>query len=761
MKNLYLILFSLFFNTFYCQYIQINDQYTAQQLVEDILINSPCASISNIKISGANFTNGNQSYGYFSKNGSNFPFADGVILSTGKAILSEGPNTFLQDMNAPGWKGDSDLEKALGLSSGSTVNATIIEFDFLPIANKMSFEYLFASEEYHDTAQCIYSDGFAFLLKKVGDPDSSYQNLALIPNTNIPVQVTTIHPAVPKGCPAQNEQYFGGYNNSSTSAINFNGQTVVLTAKANVTPGVTYHIKLVIADEANYRYDSAIFLGGGSFKVETDLGEDRLLSNDHPLCEKETLTLDASQPNATGFKWFKDGIPLPGETNHTYTITPESGSGTYSVEVTLSSTSCISTGKIQVEYSTVPAASTVPLNGCDYDNDGKAFFNLNNAKSAIISQPENYNFTFYKQNPETNPNAQLISGDLSHYQNSTNPESVFAKVENEYGCWKVSEIKLIVNPAAISQTTSLPECDTTGNGAASFDLKSNFPNTTFYSSLTDLERENNPLPSPFTSSGTTIYGLQSNGTSCGEVIKINLIISPYAGPSTSQNIVTCPRDISPKKPYTLTALPGYFSYKWNTGQTGQTLSITQPGTYVATVFNQQGCSFTQTFNVSFSQAPNIISIKVDGSTLEAITDIKGDFEYSLDQIQWQTSPIFKQLSSGTYTIYVRTLNTKCMGGSKQAVIFFIPNFFSPNGDGINDEWTITGFDIYPDATIKVFNRYGKLLLDKKPNGKIFHWDGKSNGTTLPQDSYWYVVKLNDEFILTGWIMIKNYNNTGS
>ncbi len=60
---------------------------------------------------------------------------------------------------------------------------------------------------------------------------------------------------------------------------NFNGQTVVLTAQSDVIPSVTYHIKLVIADEGNYRYDSAIFLGGGSFNFGGSIGDYRLNCN--------------------------------------------------------------------------------------------------------------------------------------------------------------------------------------------------------------------------------------------------------------------------------------------------------------------------------------------------------------------------------------------------------------------------------------------------------------------------------------------------
>ena len=62
----YLYSLFLFFSCFVsAQYIQVNDNYTAQQLVQDVLINSSCATVSNFSVSGGNFGNGVQSYGYF------------------------------------------------------------------------------------------------------------------------------------------------------------------------------------------------------------------------------------------------------------------------------------------------------------------------------------------------------------------------------------------------------------------------------------------------------------------------------------------------------------------------------------------------------------------------------------------------------------------------------------------------------------------------------------------------------------------------
>ena len=85
-------------------------------------------------------------------------------------------------------------------------------------------------------------------------------------------------------CPPANEAYFDAFNTGKSYPTTYDGQTKVLTAQSVVTPGTLYHIKLVIADEGNGRFDSGIFLRAGSFISEKDLGTDRLIATGNPLC---------------------------------------------------------------------------------------------------------------------------------------------------------------------------------------------------------------------------------------------------------------------------------------------------------------------------------------------------------------------------------------------------------------------------------------------------------------------------------------------
>ena len=85
--------------------------------------------------------------------------------------------------------------------------------------------------------------------------------------------------------------------------------------------------------------------------------------------------------------------------------------------------------------------------------------------------------------------------------------------------------------------------------------------------------------------------------------------------------------------------------------------------------------------------------------------------------------------------------------------FFIPSLFTPNGDGIHDDWEIDGLNAYPDIVVKVFNRWGQLLFESV--GYADRWDGTHNGNELPEATYYYIIDLNNsDEPLNGTINIK-------
>ena len=760
-KNIFIILlFVVAFQSAKAQYITVDDNQSVEDLVQNILINSSCANVSNITVSGWAFTNGN-SYGYFNRGSSTFPFQDGVVITNGRAVSAIGPNTSILSEGPSDWGGDQDLEQAI--NENNTVNATVIEFDFLPFANKISFDYIFSSEQYLSNPrsnQCNYSDGFAFLLKEVGG-QNEYTNLAVVPGTSVPVKIPTVRGSGTI-CPPANEIYFDAFNGNE-HPTNFNGQTKILKAQSSVTPGVLYHIKLVIADQGNNLYDSAIFLGGGSFSVETDLGEDRILSSNNPLCENETLSLDATTPNAIGYKWYRNNILLPSETQATYTIDEF---GVYKVEVIFNPT-CSSFGEIVVEYSANPVPNNITLTQCDTDSDGIAVFNLTEANATIIGSNVNSVTPQYFLTYADASTIQNTITNFASFQNTIPNQVIYARLENTYGCFGISEVTLATSTTSIVIPT-IPLCDEDGtpdgitvinlNDEVSPIILTNFAGTglqvSYYASVADAQTQSNALPTlytnpiPFTSQ---LFARVSDGITCLGVLPITLQINTFV----PANFETEELSLCEEESYFIEVSSIFESYLWNTGEVTPRIIITETGTYTVTVTNIQGCRATKTFIITPSGVATITSIAIfdfagSQNTVQINYTGLGDYQFSLDGNYFQNSPIFTNVLPGEYLVVVKDTNG-C--GSVYQLIYVLdyPRFFTPNGDGFNDIWEIKNLN-QPDSKIYIFNRYGQFIKEILSNQK--GWDGTFEGSNLPASDYWFSLFLENGRNIKGHFSLK-------
>ena len=326
--------------------------YSVEELVTEVLIDSECNQAFNVTSStGIDFgsTNG---IGYFEANGSSWPFENGLIMTSGDVANAAGPESGVLVDGTYAWPGDGDLEAFIpGLNAGDTNNASIIEFEFVPVSNSMSFDFIFAAEEY-GTFQCTFTDAFAFLLT---DSSGNTSNLAIVPGTDDPISVLTVRDDQYNGsCESVNAEWFANYYGPGglpplTSPTNFIGHTEVMTATATVIPNEVYTIKLVVADDGDTIYDSAVFIDGGSFDIgQLDLGEDILVSSGNALCEGQEIVLDAGAlPNNSSIEWFMDGTLLEGETGVTLTVTE---TAFYSAIITVDNTDCAYGDDILVEF---------------------------------------------------------------------------------------------------------------------------------------------------------------------------------------------------------------------------------------------------------------------------------------------------------------------------------------------------------------------------------------------------------------------------
>ncbi|WP_104736253.1 T9SS type B sorting domain-containing protein [Hanstruepera ponticola] len=775
MKNYWFLLALITSLVSWSQNVLVDAQtYSPQQLIEDILVDSNCITNVNVtNVVGGDFGGSDLSYGYFDASGSSFPFQSGVVLSTGRLNNVQGPNTSLSDDDAPNWVGDNDLESVL--QDSNTLNATIIEFDFEAVANQISFRYIFASEEYQEgnNNTCQYSDLFGFLIRPSGT--TQYENIAIVPGTDTPIKVTTVHSGIPGsgGCDPINEAYFGSWNDSS-APINFNGQTTVLTAVADVIPDATYHVKLVIADHVNYRYDSAVFLEAGSFQLTSDLGPDRLIANYNALCPDETLELDATQANADNYTWFQNGVELAAETNATFEVDQP---GSYEVEVTINGT-CIAYGAIEIEYASDPIVFDTTLVACDIDFDGFTTYNLWNTVADITDNDPNLSIVdfFETQAGAEGSDAGLIANPSS-YDNTSIGQTVYARVVNRNGCISVAEVILDIANNPVSLDT-FPACDDNNDGITVFsivDLENHIlsnpdvPNTaniTFYASEADLINQSNPIINGYENLNNPysdeLFVQISNNNNCFAYTTLQVVVFDSPEIALDESAIYCLNEY----PQTITLEAGTsnqnnLTYQWflngtDLQITSENIQINEVGTYTVVATNPNNCSISRDILVNPSNIATIENIEVndgvENNTITVSVSGEGDYEYALDNGVYQDEPFFDNVLADTHVLLIRDKNG-CGVITEEVAVFGFPKFFTPNGDGINDTWNPKGISAKTIAVrIKIFDRYGKLL--KEINASDSSWDGTFNGKPQITDDYWYQAVLPNGKTFNGHFTLK-------
>ena len=191
-------------------------------------------------------------------------------------------------------------------------------------------------------------------------------------------------------------------------------------------------------------------------------------------------------------------------------------------------------------------------------------------------------------------------------------------------------------------------------------------------------------------------------------------------------------------------------YLWSTSEISRIITVGTAGIYTVTV-TKNGCSNVRTFTVIQKNAPVISNIDTTNGIITIEVIQPGDYEYSLDDMMYQDSNVFPNEISGIKTAHVRE-KTGCGFDSEVFSLIRMPEYFTPNGDGYNDTFDVSGLSYFPGATISIFNQYGKfvkMLTSTNPA-----WNGTFNGKMLTADDYWYRVDLGNGKIFIGHFTLK-------
>ncbi len=441
---------------------------------------------------------------------------------------------------------------------------------------------------------------------------------------------------------------------------------------------------------------------------------------------------------------------------------------------------CLGLGHhITLHVERIPIIQPRTYTQCDDNQDGQFAFNTTNLQSDVLNGLSNVTLSYWDAN--NNP----LSSPLPNPFNTTSQViRVRATNNTTSACYFESTITFKVDdlPEAFLIPTSLTAvCDDEANpinqnGLYSFDTSS-FQNRilgTQTGMIVNYYDANNnplssPLPNPFISSTQNIRVEVINplNTICKAYTTIPLVVYPvpeielYGEDLICSNNPLFTKEIKAGLIDESTILN--YTYQWYlnnnaiSGATNYTLIVNTEGTYTVVVTNSNGCVRTRTITVTASNSATIENIQIvdlsDENSVTVLVTGLGDYEYSLDNENWQTSNIFSNIEAGIYTVYVKDTNG-CGIEKEEISVLGIPKYFTPNGDGFNDYWNVKGMNrrLNAETIIYIFDRYGKLITQIKPLTP--GWDGTCNGNQMPSSDYWYSVQLEDGRVLKGNFSLK-------
>jgi gliding motility-associated-like protein len=462
-------------------------------------------------------------------------------------------------------------------------------------------------------------------------------------------------------------------------------------------------------------------------------------------------------------------------------------------------TNCFNTTSFNVVITPLPIViAAVTLKQCDTDTDLITDFNLTEA-NVLISNQSNLTFTYHASQLDAQNDVAPLTN-TSNY-NSANNGLVWARIENADGCFRTAQIDLQVSATQIPATFQkiiLEECDDfidlndpDTDGIDYFDftgptnsfayatstildpfLDSANLTVTYYTSEAQALAEANPIdttdPDGFRNTVPNLQNIwvridsNTNNDCVGLGQYLDLKVNPLPNFDIIDYKLLCVQPGSGAGSFPINATPitpGNYSYSWtptnpNTtgGQQNAIFNASASGIYKVVVTNTATlCSKEDEMELFVSSAPNSVKLELVSeifssglATIQAeVIGGFGSYEFSLNQVDWQTSPVFTNLPNGIYTVYAKDVNG-CLPIKQSNTVTTIsyPNYFTPNGDTYNDTWNISGLTPEFKAKIYIFDRYGKLIKEINPYAS--GWDGKINSEEVPSTDYWFKIEYTED-----------------
>jgi len=704
MKKILILPFVLFLHQCYGQLI-VDNAITPEEAVATILGEGIIAT--NITFSGA----ANQ-IGTFNSEAANVGINTGLIMGTGDVINALGPNSGTSNSEGGGFFGasDPDIDDLDGLTHN---DAAILEFDFIATGDTVTFKYVWASDEYPEfsgAGSCgNVSDVFGFFLSGPGISGpftGGAENIALIPGSSDFVSIFNLN----AGCDGQAtpgdsdcnycEYYiFNGDDGSglgtlppystTNTYIEYDGLTVVLTAVAALQCGQTYHIKLVLADVSDTAYDSAVFIEENSFSSN---GAVNVAIANPPIPDWPSSTM-AEGCIYGAFEVFEDD-PLTLDT----LVMSYGGTATNGVDFAMvSDTIFIPIGQLSVVVDVVPVEDGI--------TEGTETFTIS--------------FPFYNACNEL--------------------DTAFAEVQI------VEQLPIALNPLP-DLVLCLDEVHTVtlnaSDGFEPFHYAWNTGDTT----------------STIVVDAYQVYEVSVTDF-CGQEETESFEVTPPASPTMTvdpEELFICPGASESATANPVGGSPPY-QYQWTGSSSTSATAAFQfedEGFQYVTVIDDCGSMISDSVLITVPSPLVLDSLReicINSNTGPFVSGGTTPYYYYFDSLAFSLSPADFLVGhmNGDYEVTV----VDACGQSASMIIevhecdTFIPNIFTPNGDGDNDTFIIRGGEDFPNSLLSIFNRWGNLVYDNKNYTSQWGGEDSADGT------YFYIYDRSDGKSYHGWVQL--------
>ena len=671
------ILFLVCLSTQIKAQLTVNSAPTVTQLVQNILL-GPGVSASNFIFTGTNSARGS----FNCAGACNVGIGNGVLITSGGVTNAIGPNNSTGSGTDNPSGPDSDLN-GLHPTGTNPQDAAVIEFDFTVATDSVRFRYVWASEEYHDYVNTACNDFFGFFINGPGIVGK--KNIALIPGTNIPISINNVNNgSAPGGTspsgPCTNCAYFR--DNTGGTSVQYDGMTTVLTAATQVCPCETYHIKLAVQDFCDGAFDSGVFLEGNSFQSVGEIpvlatsGQYTQIVDTLYFCQGDSIKLEVNACRA----------PLwsTGDTTTSIWVTQP---GIYYTSIANPPLCFAFSALIYVQFINSFATITPsgPLSFCPGD-------------SVVLS---------------------ATTGSSYLWSNGATSQNITVFSAGSYQCTVSFGGNCVASTLAVN-TTLL--------AGLTLNIAASGPLTFCQGSNVTLTASS---PSVLWSTGAVTQSITVNASGTYTVIPTAAGFCP-APTSTTVVVNTNPsvtiagnNTICQGLSSNLSTTVPFSQYNWSGGQTSSTISTTTTGTYTVTVSDVNGCTATNTFNLTVNASP----VPVISGTFAFCQGSNSVLSTTLPytNYNWSTgvSTSTTNVSLGsTYSVAVTDANG-CTGSSSQLITVYTPPLPS-----------ITG--------VTAICQGANANITASPAGMNYLWsNGSTNNSIQPSAAATYTVTVTD------------------